>query len=76
MQKNEGVCPNCEATITFKKPPSMGQRVACRQCGRKMVVVRRHPVIMDLAEEESYEQRNRRNERRQKRQNRRNEPAW
>jgi hypothetical protein len=41
-----------------------------------MVVVRRHPVVMDLAEEEAYEQRNRRNERRQKRQNRRNEPAW
>lgn len=50
-----GICPDCDAEVTFVRPPWLGQRVNCLRCGIMLEVTGLSPVELDWAFEEPLE---------------------
>lgn len=46
-----GLCPECEAEVSFSRPPLSGQVVACAGCGTELEVVSREPLRLEPAPE-------------------------
>jgi len=55
MNKLIAYCPDCQGQITFKKPPSLGQQINCRQCRSDLEVIRRSPIELDWVANPSME---------------------
>ena len=45
--KNVGACPECDADITFKKTPTLGQKAVCPECRDELIVVGLNPIELD-----------------------------
>jgi hypothetical protein len=57
MSKLTGICPDCDSTVAFKRPPNMGQVVVCRECRQSLIVVNRKPLELDVTDsDEDYSQ--------------------
>ncbi len=49
-------CPSCEESITFHKPPRLGQILRCQFCESELEVIDLDPVTLDWPyEEEDFE---------------------
>lgn len=47
----QAACPECDAGITFARPPLNGQVVTCTGCGAELEVTSREPLRLELAPE-------------------------
>ena len=47
MPQPAALCPHCEATVNFSKPPQLGQRVTCKRCGEYLEVYNLKPIELD-----------------------------
>lgn len=45
------VCPECDAVITFDRPPLTGQVIRCPDCGVELEVVSINPIVLEVAPE-------------------------
>ena len=46
-------CPECDAKVSLKKRPRLGQIVTCRRCGTRLEVIDVMPLEFDWAFEEA-----------------------
>ena len=44
-------CPECDAIITFDRPPLVGEVIRCKECGAELEVVSVEPLRLELAPE-------------------------
>lgn len=44
-------CPECDAVITFSRPPLSGEVVRCSDCGAELEVTSVDPLVLELAPE-------------------------
>lgn len=44
-------CPECDAPVSFAKPPLNGEVVRCTDCGVELEVTNTDPVRLELAPE-------------------------
>lgn len=44
-------CPECDAHVTFARPPLNAQVVTCTTCGAELEVTSRDPLRLELAPE-------------------------
>ncbi len=51
-----GVCPDCNAEIRFRKSPHLGQLVTCHNCQTSLEVVRRDPLELDWAFDDTFDE--------------------
>jgi lysine biosynthesis protein LysW len=48
-------CPECNAKVTLRKRPRLGQIVTCRQCDTRLEVIDVMPLEFDWAFEDAYD---------------------
>ena len=44
-------CPECDANISFDRPPLNGEIVRCTDCGAELEVVSTQPITLEIAPE-------------------------
>ena len=49
-------CPECDATVTFKRRPRLGQIIVCRRCDTRLEVIDLDPVELDWAFDEAEDE--------------------
>ncbi|MBP7999855.1 MAG: hypothetical protein KA314_05400 [Chloroflexi bacterium] len=45
-------CPECQAQISFRKPPELGDLVTCPECSTMAEVIRESPIKLSWAFDE------------------------
>ncbi len=45
------ICPECDATVPFQRPPLNGEVVRCRDCSAELEVTSTAPLAVALAPE-------------------------
>ena len=49
-------CPECDARITLRKEPELGQRLVCPECDEPLEVVELDPLELDWAYDEDEDE--------------------
>jgi alpha-aminoadipate carrier protein LysW len=44
-------CPECDAAVSFAKPPLNGEVVRCTDCGVELEVTNADPIALEVAPE-------------------------
>lgn len=44
-------CPECDATISFDRPPLNGEIARCNDCSAELEVINTEPITLELAPE-------------------------
>ena len=50
------ICPECDEEVFVEAESEQGDRVACEECGSRLVVVGLDPIELDLFEESESEE--------------------
>ena len=50
------ICPECDEEVFVEAESEQGDRVACDECGSRLVVVGLDPIELDLYEESESEE--------------------
>ena len=50
------ICPECDEEVFVEAESEQGDRVACYECGSRLVVVGLDPIDLDLYEENESEE--------------------
>jgi alpha-aminoadipate carrier protein LysW len=48
---NTAACPECDAPVSFDRPPLNGQVAICTDCSAELEVICAHPIQLELAPE-------------------------
>ena len=47
----EAACPECDANVSFNRPPLNGEIAQCTGCGCELEVISREPLTLEVAPE-------------------------